>query len=147
MCIINSMKKLLSPTIALFSYLALASSAFAQDPLIGCPAEPFAILCFTSDSVPGIIGAAITFIFVIAVIIALFYLLLGALKWIFSGGDKAAVEAARGTITAAIVGLVIVFLVFLVFTILLRFFGLGIDQITNIPQIQQQAPPIPTAAP
>ncbi len=127
-------KKLLAPTIALLSYLVLASSASAQG-LIGCPAAPFDVLCFNENSVPGIIGAAITFIFVIAVIIALFYLLLGAVKWIFSGGDKAAVEGARGTITAAIVGLVIVFLVFLVFTILLRFFGLGIGDITNIPKI------------
>ena len=103
--------------------------------IIGCPSAPFDILCFDETSVPGIIGAAITFIFVIAVIIALFYLLLGAVKWIFSGGDKAAVEGARHTITAAIVGLVIVFLVFLVFTILLRFFGLGIADITNIPTI------------
>lgn len=133
MCIIFLMKKLLAPTIALLSYLILASSASAQ--LIGCPTAPFDVLCFNEDSVPGIIGAAITFIFVIAVIIALFYLLLGAVKWIFSGGDKAAVEAARGTITAAIVGLVIVFLVFLVFTILLRFFGLGFEEITEIPSI------------
>ena len=127
------MKKFLAPTIALLSYLTLASSASAQ--LIGCPSAPFDILCFNADSVPGIIGAAITFIFVIAVIISLFYLLLGAVKWIFSGGDKAAVEGARGTITAAIVGLVIVFLVFLVFTILLRFFGLTRESITNIPSI------------
>jgi len=128
------MKRLLAPTIAILSYLLLASSASAQG-LIGCPTAPFNILCFNETSVPGVIGAAITFIFVIAVIIALFYLLLGAVKWIFSGGDKAAVEAARGTITAAIVGLVIVFLVFLVFTILLRFFGLGLGDITNIPTI------------
>ena len=128
------MKKFLAPTIALLSYLVLASSASAQG-LIGCPQAPFDVLCFDETSIPGILGAAITFIFVIAVIIALFYLLLGAVKWIFSGGDKAAVEGARGTITAAIVGLVIVFLVFLVFTIVLRFFGLGIADITNIPQI------------
>ena len=128
------MKKFLAPTIALLSYLTLTSSAFAQG-LIGCPSAPFDILCFNADSVPGIIGAAITFIFVIAVIISLFYLLLGAVKWIFSGGDKAPVEGARGTITAAIVGLVIVFLVFLVFTILLRFFELGLADITNIPTI------------
>lgn len=131
------MKKFLAPTIAFLSYLILASSASAQG-LIGCPQEPFDILCFNETSVPGVLGATITFIFVIAVIIALFYLLWGAVKWIFSGGDKAAVEAARGTITAAIVGLVIVFLVFLVFTILLRFFGFGFEEITNIPTIPPQ---------
>lgn len=131
------MKKFLAPTIAFLSYLMLASSASAVSTggLIGCPQPPFDVLCFDETSIPGILGAAITFIFVIAVIIALFYLLLGAIKWIFSGGDKAAVEGARGTITAAIVGLVIIFLVFLIFTIVLRFFGLSIGAITNIPKI------------
>lgn len=135
MCIINLMKKLLAPTIALLTFLSLATTASAQG-LVGCPQPPFDILCFDETSIPGILGAAITFIFVISVIISLFFLLIGAIKWIFSGGDKAAVESARGTITAAIVGLVIVFLVFLVFTILLRFFGLGLENITNIPTIQ-----------
>ena len=128
------MRKFLAPTIAFLSYLMLAPSAFAAQ-LIGCPQKPFNILCFNNDDVPNIIGAAITFIFVIAVIIAIFFLLLGAVKWIYSGGDKAAIESARGTITAAVVGLVILFLVFLIFTVLLRFFGLSFNEINNIPAI------------
>ena len=131
------MKKLIAVTSATLAYLSLVRFAFAQAPapLIGCPGAPFDILCFNTDSVPGIIAAAITFIFVIAVIIALFFLLFGALKWIFSGGDKAGIESARGTIVAAIVGLIIIFLVFLIFTIVLRFFGLSLASITNIPKI------------
>jgi hypothetical protein len=39
-------------------------------------------------------------------IAALFYLILGGLQWITSGGDKAGVEAAREKITAAMIGLV-----------------------------------------
>ena len=128
------MKKILAITSAALAYLSLAPSVFAQG-LIGCPGAPFNVLCFDVTSVPGIISAAITFIFVIAVIIALFFLLFGAVKWIFSGGDKAGIESARGTIVAAIVGLIIVFLVFLIFTVVLRFFGLSIGSITNIPQI------------
>lgn len=132
---LNSMKRFLAPVVAFLSYLMLAPSVFAQNQLIGCPQPPFNILCFDQDDIPNIIGAAITFIFVIAVIIAIFFLLLGAVKWIYSGGDKAAIEGARGTITAAVVGLVILFLVFLIFTLLLEFFGFGIENITNIPAI------------
>lgn len=129
------MKKLLAPTVALLSYLVLASSAYAQG-LIGCPKPPFDILCFNETSVPGIIGAAITFIFVIGVITALFFLLTGGvLRLLLGGGDKISAESARNNIIAAIVGLIILFLVFLIFTVLLRFFGLSLNQITNIPHI------------
>ena len=119
------MKKLLGASIALLVLLFFAPSAFAQQ-LINCATidPPFNILCFTTSQIPTIIGSAIAFIFAIAVIIAIFFLLLGAVKWIYSGGDKAAVEGARGTITAAVIGLVILFLVFLVFTVVLTFFGI-----------------------
>jgi hypothetical protein len=133
---LSLMKRFLASTIALLASLSLAPSAFAQQ-LINCATidPPFNILCFTENDIPTIIGAAIAFIFAIAVIIAIFFLLLGALKWIYSGGDKAAVEGARNTITAAVIGLVVLFFVFLVFTFILGFFGLGFDTITNIPAI------------
>ena len=141
MYILNLVKKLFGILSAVLAYLFLAPFAFAQTPtpviqqLIGCPLPPFDIVCFRVDSVPGIISAAITFFFVIAVIIAIFFLLFGAVKWISSGGDKAAMEGARGMITASIVGLVVIFFVFLIYTVVLRFFGLTIENITNIPKI------------
>ncbi len=67
-------------------------------------------------------------------VVALFYLLFGALRWVTSGGDKAAMEGARGQIIAAIVGLVILFLAFLIFTIALAFFNVNINEI-NVPTI------------
>jgi len=129
------MRKLLAPIIAFLSYLMLAPSAFAQiaaptpapaGALINCSkiSEPFNKLCGLDPAV--LIAKAISFIFVIAVVVAIFFLLLGALKWIYSGGDKAAVEGARSTITASVIGLVILFLVFLVFTVILKFFGIDI---------------------
>lgn len=42
------------------------------------------------------------------VIFAMMYLLLGAMSWITSGGDKTKLEDARNKITNAIIGLVIV---------------------------------------
>lgn len=120
--------------IFVFTLLFLVPSAFAAAaaPLIDCDKldVPFVALCkMSTTSVPDLIGAALTFIFVIAVVVAIFFLLLGALKWIYSGGDKAAVEGARNTITAAVIGLVILFLVFLVFTVVLGFFGVKIEEI------------------
>jgi len=61
------------------------------------------------------IGGLLTFIvkafFVVAGVLALVYLLLGALAWITSGGDKAGVEKARDKIQAAIVGILMIVVV------------------------------------
>ena len=56
------------------------------------------------------ISTIIGFLTVIGGLMFLIYVLLGALNWITSGGDKGKVEAARSQITSAIVGLIIVLL-------------------------------------
>ena len=130
------MRKVLAPLAAFLSYLMLAPSAFAQA-LIDCDKldTPFIKLCkLSTTDVPKIIASAITFIFVIAIVVAIFFLFFGALKWIYSGGDKAAVEGARNTITAAVIGLVIIFFVFLLCTVILKFFGINIIDI-KVPSI------------
>lgn len=127
-------KKLLAPIIAVASYLFLTSSAHAQ--ILDCGAMGvFKKLCEAgTTSISGIVSAFIAFIFFIAIIIAIFYLLWGGVKWITSAGDKAAIEAARGHIIAAIAGLVILFLTFLIFNILLTFFNLNISTL-SVPTI------------
>jgi len=39
-------------------------------------------------------------------------MIIGAIQWISSGGDKASVEAARGKVMNAIIGLIVLFVVF-----------------------------------
>lgn len=56
-----------------------------------------------------IISSLIGFIMVIAGVAFFFMLVWGGIRWIISGGDKGQTEAARNQITAALVGLVIVF--------------------------------------
>ena len=68
--------------------------------------------------------------FIVAVIVALGFLIYGGIKWIISGGDKAGVEAARNTIVAAVVGLVIVFLSYFILNIILGIFGLSLGTLT-----------------
>jgi hypothetical protein len=119
------MKKLLLSASLTPAYLLLAKLSFAADPVKAtrvelCPTGQFLGLCnFTpSNAIPAIIS----FIFVIAIIIALFYLIWGGFKWLISGGDKTAVGAAREHIIAAIIGLVIIFLAYFILNILLGFF-------------------------
>ena len=58
------------------------------------------------------LGDILTFIirafFVIAGLAALLYLLLGALAWITSGGDKEAISAAQQKIQAAVIGMILI---------------------------------------
>lgn len=70
--------------------------------------------------VAGLIGALL----IMATLLALIQLFQGGLEWISSGGDKTNLENARNRITNAIVGLVIVFAVWVVYIIILQFLGI-----------------------
>ena len=132
---ITVMRKILASTAALASYLTLAVPAFADTPtpaltpvttqttVNACPAGPFNNLCNLGASDIGrVVGQAIGLVFVLAVVLALGYLVYGAIKWITSEGDKGHVETARNQIIAAIIGLVIIALSYLIMNLVLNFF-------------------------
>jgi hypothetical protein len=66
---------------------------------------------------------------VVASIITFFILLTGGIKWITSGGDKEKLDQARGTITSAIIGLVIVFALWAILQLLGNVFGINLLRI------------------
>jgi len=75
----------------------------------------------------------VRFFFIIAGLIALIYLLLGALSWITSGGNKESVDKAREKIQAALVGLILIFVVLATVAVIESIFfpgntGLGITK-------------------
>ena len=86
-------------------------------------------------TITTIISALIVIILVIAALVFLFMLILGGIKYITSGGDKGATEAARSQITAALIGLVIVFAAWAIINLVSAFFGIDILQL-NIPNAQ-----------
>jgi len=53
-------------------------------------------------------------------------LLVGAIQWISSGGDKAKTEEARGRITNALTGLIILLSLFAIANLIGSFFGVNI---------------------
>lgn len=73
-----------------------------------------------------LIGASVAVLMIVAVLAALFFLVLGGLQWITSGGDKAGVEGAQHKIQAALIGLVIVFAVFAIFQLVGQFLGFNV---------------------
>jgi len=74
----------------------------------------------------SIISALIVLVLVIAALVFFFMLVLGGIRYITSGGDKGSTEAARSQITAALIGLVIVFAAWAVINLIQLFFEVDI---------------------
>lgn len=109
-------------------YAALAASPFIV-PFQVFAAETGNILEGTQLPNVGIIAiiqAVIKFILIVAFVAAFIMLLIGGIRWILAGGDEKAVSSARGTITAALIGLVIVLLSFAIIKLVEAFFGVTI---------------------
>jgi hypothetical protein len=73
-----------------------------------------------------LISALVGVLLILAALLAFFFLILGGIQWITSGGDKAGMEAARNKITHAIVGLIIVGAAWAVMILVQNFLGVTI---------------------
>ncbi|MBI4037065.1 hypothetical protein HY385_01435 [Candidatus Daviesbacteria bacterium] len=87
-------------------------------------------------AVGTVLSSALTIIFVIAAILVLFMLIIGAFQWITSGGDKEAVGKARQRITHALIGLAILALAFLIVTVVGQILNINIFKINTIPTLE-----------
>jgi TRAP-type C4-dicarboxylate transport system permease small subunit len=87
-------------------------------------------------TIANIISAIIILVLIVAALVFFFMLVWGGIKYITSGGDKAQTEAARSQITAALIGLVIVFAAWAIINLVNIFFGINILSL-NIPNAQQ----------
>ena len=86
-------------------------------------------------TLPDFISAAIQAVIVIAGLLTFAFLVWGGIEWLTSGGDKEKYEAARGRITAAVIGLVIVVAAWAIMRVIASFLGLGDMEKLNIPGI------------
>lgn len=93
-----------------------------KNPILGGLGNNASGLSFFQTFIPNLVTLA----FVVGVVIFFFMLIIGAIQWISSGGDKQALEGARGKITSAIIGLVIMFSVFAVVKLIEGFMGISI---------------------
>ena len=89
----------------------------------------------------GIVSNLINLVLIIAFVAFLFLLLLGGTQWITSGGDKDSLAKARGKITSAIIGIIIVICAWAILSLIRGFFGL---EKTNSSPPQGGTPPQPT---
>ncbi len=106
------------------NYLAQENPLLAQitNPALGSELNKNTGLSFVQQLIPSLIGLA----FVAGALLFFFMLLVGAIQWITSGGDKASIEAARGRLGQALIGIVILFSVYALIKLIENFFGVSI---------------------
>jgi membrane associated rhomboid family serine protease len=109
--------KLVGASSALTAVLSSAAIVAAQE--VTLPQSPG----YGFGNFESAIQSVINLVFFFALILVLIYLIWGGIQWITSGGDKAGTEAARGKITGAIVGIIIVAVAYAIYTILVQFVG------------------------
>lgn len=73
-----------------------------------------------------LLSAGIQIALIIAAILTFAFLIWGGIEWIASGGNKEKYEAARGRITAALVGLAIVAAAWALMKLIGYFFGVNV---------------------
>lgn len=103
---IRLMKKLFASASSAILYGMTAAMVYAQDTKISI-APPQGALGPNEVQPNQIPQFLISFLFVIGVVAAIAYLIWGGVRWIFSRGDKTAVDAARQHIVASLVGLIV----------------------------------------
>jgi len=80
---------------------------------------------FTIPGFDQVVTFLIRMFFVVAGLVALIYLLLGALGWITSGGNKENVDKAREKIQAALIGIILIFVVLAIVGVIENLFNMG----------------------
>ncbi|MBP7842983.1 hypothetical protein KA017_03180 [Candidatus Woesebacteria bacterium] len=105
--------------------LALSAAAFVT----AAPAAFAASAVVTPDFFFTDIGVLITkllnFVMVLGALLVFMYLIWGGIEWITSGGDKGKTEAARGKITAAVIGLIVLAASWAILGLVLNFLNAG----------------------
>ena len=82
-------------------------------------------LTFAGGNIGDIVSALLPYLFVAAGLLLLLYLIYGGLSLMLSRGDPKAVQSAKGKITGALVGFIIVFASYWLVQIVGKILGLG----------------------
>lgn len=116
------MKKFITASTAILSLLFVSTSVYAQEITITIQKPSNVRITDFGKLIGSIVGIALT----LATLAAFLYLIWGGIQWITSGGDKAGVESAQHRIQAALLGLLIVFATWALFTVVGSFLGINV---------------------
>lgn len=74
-------------------------------------------------TVDTVVKQGINLVLFVGFIAALAFLIIGGIRWIISGGDKENTAKAKGTVTAALIGLSVILASWILVNIILTIFG------------------------
>ena len=113
--------------------LVALSAVYAADEKVAITPPPKA-RNLAKITVTSLIGGAITLVFIVATLIFFFMLVTGGIKWMMAGGDKEKTADARGQLTSALIGLIVIFLAWAISALLKTLFGVDILGGFDIPK-------------
>jgi type IV secretory pathway VirB2 component (pilin) len=94
-----------------FPFIFLASPVYAQD------APPK----ITDGALANMVDKILGYLFPIAGLICLIFIIQGGYMWIISAGDPARVKQAQGTLTWSILGFIFVMVIFMILNGVIKF--------------------------
>lgn len=125
-------------------FLLSSVTAFAQPRETRIPPGTLPGVDPTTTTIGELIASALQIIFIAAALAVLIYLVIGAFKWITSGGDKDAIGKARGSIVNALIGLFLLALAFFITVLVGQIVGVDILNLPTIPRLGETST-FPTA--
>lgn len=133
------MKKLSAVSLSIVTFLSCAATALGQGTGVDINIPP-PEQGISPDADPGVvISNAITIVFILAMLLVLVFIIIGAFLWITSGGDKEKTGKARGMITNALIGLVILSLAFLIVNVVGGIVNIDVLDNLHIPSLDEGA--------
>jgi hypothetical protein len=115
---VKEMKKILDKV-----NLAMLSAVYAAGEKVNL--EP-PVPSLNTITISKIVSGAIALVFIAAALVFFFMLVLGGIKWMMAGGDKEKATEARGQLTSALIGLIVIFLAWAISKLLAILFGVDI---------------------
>lgn len=85
------------------------------------PADPLSRFGNLGD----VLGFVMNVVFYVGIAMTIIFLIMGGLRYVTSGGSKEGTEAARGMITSAVIGFIVVVGAFAIKTILVSVLGVS----------------------
>lgn len=70
------------------------------------------------STVSEVFKNGLTIMIILCIVVSLVFIILAAISWIRSGGDKNKLQAARAKLTYAIIGLIVAFMAFFIVSII-----------------------------
>lgn len=91
-----------------------------------CPdGSSYGSLCSNFPDIQSLVSVGLNILLLVAFVAALAFIIIGGIRWITSGGDKEGTAKAKNSVTAAVIGLIIVLSAWIIIGVIANFFKIS----------------------